>query len=90
EVVGHLARTGHEEVAISALLSDLPLIIVPPDAAVAMIAGLMRPITAAVGLSLGDRFCLALAKRSEAIAVTADRAWAKLGAMLGVEVELVR
>jgi ribonuclease VapC len=44
--------------------------------------------TRALGLSLGDRACLALAERLERIAVTADRRWLELD--LGVEVEAIR
>jgi ribonuclease VapC len=40
------------------------------------------------GLSLGDSFCLALAKSLNTAAVTADRMWAELN--LGVTVELIR
>jgi ribonuclease VapC len=40
------------------------------------------------GLSLGDSFCLALAKSLKTSAVTADRMWAELN--LGVAVELIR
>jgi PIN domain nuclease of toxin-antitoxin system len=41
-----------------------------------------------LGLSLGDRACLALASTLGAPALTADEAWTKLD--LGVEVQLVR
>jgi ribonuclease VapC len=40
------------------------------------------------GLSLGDSFCLALAKSLKTSAVTADRMWAELN--LDVAVELIR
>ncbi|MBK8458390.1 MAG: type II toxin-antitoxin system VapC family toxin [Phyllobacteriaceae bacterium] len=40
------------------------------------------------GLSLGDRACLALARREKATALTADRKWADLN--LGCQIELVR
>jgi ribonuclease VapC len=43
---------------------------------------------AALGLSLGDRACLALAKRLRAPALTAERVWAQLEA--GIEVTLIR
>jgi ribonuclease VapC len=39
-------------------------------------------------LSLADRFCLALAYRSDVPAVTAERAWANLD--IGVDVEVIR
>lgn len=39
----------------------------------------LRPLTRHLGLSLGDRSCLALAIQENAIAVTADKDWAGLG-----------
>jgi PIN domain nuclease of toxin-antitoxin system len=50
--------------------------------------GELRPATRAAGLSLGDRACLALARRLEAPAATADTAWAELD--VGVEIVLIR
>lgn len=40
----------------------------------------MRPAARPLGLSLGDRACLALAEHSGATAMTTDRAWGALGA----------
>lgn len=48
----------------------------------------LYPLTSTRGLSLGDRACLAVAKRLEALAVTADQAWTDLAH--GVEVRLIR
>lgn len=48
----------------------------------------LRPLTRKQGLSLGDRACLALAKRLDLPAVTADTAWSKLD--LRVEVRRIR
>ena len=39
----------------------------------------LRPETRAEGLSLGDRACLALARRLSVPALTADAAWSRLG-----------
>jgi PIN domain nuclease of toxin-antitoxin system len=50
----------------------------------------MQPITAKAGLSLGDRICLAQAKRLNATALTADRPWAIIAERLDVKVELIR
>lgn len=47
----------------------------------------LRPVTRESGLSLGDRACLALARRRQAPAVTADAAWADLD--LGVVVLVI-
>jgi PIN domain nuclease of toxin-antitoxin system len=44
--------------------------------------------TQALGLSLGDRACLALAQREAVPAVTTDRVWA--GLSLGVRITVVR
>ena len=51
-------------------------------------AARLRPLTRHLGLSLGDRACLALAAREGLPVVTADRAWAKLD--IGVEIRLIR
>ena len=50
----------------------------------------MRDATKRVGLSHGDRACLALAKKMGLPAVTADRAWAEIADAIGVEVVLIR
>lgn len=44
--------------------------------------------TRSSGLSLGDRACLALARREGLPVLTADRAWKDL--QVGVEIELIR
>ena len=41
----------------------------------------LRPLAKHLGLSLGDRACLALAIQENAIAVTADRDWAECGCL---------
>ena len=48
------------------------------DAAQAKVAGDLRSLTRAQGLSLGDRTCLALAPALGLPAMTADRAWGGL------------
>ena len=90
EVVGHFARAGADRVRIEALLAGLPLTFVPPDEALAVEAGMMRPFGKPFGLSLGDRFCLAHAKRTGATALTSDGEWAKAAGPLGVKIVLIR
>lgn len=63
-------------------------IVEPADAGLAFNAAALRPLTRHRGLSLGDRFCLALAQRTNLPVLTADRAWADLD--LGVKVVLIR
>ena len=48
----------------------------------------LRPLTRSAGLSLGDRYCLALGMRLGQAVLTADRAWGALD--VGVTVELIR
>jgi PIN domain nuclease of toxin-antitoxin system len=48
------------------------------DEAQALKAAELRPLTRGLGLSLGDRCCLALAFIRDASVVTADRNWQKL------------
>jgi ribonuclease VapC len=51
-------------------------------------AARLRPLTKSAGLSLGDRACLALAKRLNAPALTTDGEWLKIP--LDVEVLHIR
>lgn len=54
----------------------------------ALNAARLRPLTKSAGLSLGDRYCLALAQRLGVTALTADRQWADLD--VGVTVQVIR
>jgi len=51
-------------------------------------AARLRPITRPLGLSLGDRACLALARRLRLPVLTADQIWEQLS--LDLEIRLVR
>ena len=88
EVVAKLAEAGMPEAEIRSTLDLLGVEIVAFDAGQAYQAGLLRPHTKAVGLSLGDRACLALAQKRGSPVLTMDRAWTRL--QIGVEVRLMR
>ena len=62
----------------------------PFDAAQATEAGLLRPLTRHLGLSLGDRACLALARLRGAAVITTDRPWLQLAQPLGLSIECIR
>jgi len=79
EVIAKMADLGMDADLIDAVLGPLQLPVIPFDAAQARLAGLMRPATRSLGLSLGDRTCLALAAQPGATAMTTDRAWDAVG-----------
>lgn len=88
EVVAKLQERGMPDAAIDRALGHLDLEVVPFDAAQATAAGKLRAPTRALGLSLGDRACLALALARAMPAVTMDRGWVALS--VGAEVIVAR
>ncbi|QAY78092.1 type II toxin-antitoxin system VapC family toxin [Sphingosinicella sp. BN140058] len=90
EVVSHFIRLGMPPREVDAMLDPLPIFLVPADKGLSQMAGRLRAKTAEAGLSLGDRFCLALALRDGLPAWTADKAWRTIAEATGVEVMLIR
>lgn len=88
EVIAKLVDRGVDGHAIVTDIAELDLDVVPFDRVQAEAAGLLREMTRAAGLSLGDRCCLALAQQVGATAMTTDRAWEGLGG--GIAIEVVR
>jgi PIN domain nuclease of toxin-antitoxin system len=88
EVMGRFVRDGHDARPIPRLLSNSGLEIVPFTATDASLAASLLPVTRPLGLSLGDRACLALALSRGIAALTADRVWADLD--IGVTIHLIR
>ena len=90
EVFTHYAKLGSSQADIEEVVDALPIEIIPLDADLARDAGMLRPLTIDAGLSLGDRCCLALAKRSGLSAFTADKQWKAISAATGAKVVLIR
>ncbi|HEX8669733.1 MAG TPA: type II toxin-antitoxin system VapC family toxin [Allosphingosinicella sp.] len=88
EVVAKLQERGVPENEIEENIAELDLPVVPFDEAQAIAAGKLRLPTRSLGLSLGDRACLALAIARGAAAVTTDRSWA--GVEVGAKVIVAR
>lgn len=88
EVVAKLAESGMPEDAIRQALGAIELEVHPFDAALAYRTGILRVQTRSLGLSLGDRACVALGGHLGAPVLTTDRDWEHLE--VGVEVRLVR
>ncbi len=90
EVVSRLADLGLPPQTIEAELVGLPVPVIAPDRDTALAAGLLRTATRGAGLSLGDRFCIALALRLAAPVLTSDKAWQHVAEPLGLDVRLIR
>ncbi len=88
EVQTRLLRDGLPVGEVTKLLASLEMTVIPFDAADADGASALYIETKAFGLSLGDRACLALAKREQVTAWTADKVWKKL--KIDVPLELIR
>lgn len=90
EVVSHFIHANMPAEQVDAMLRPLPMTIVAADQALATIAGHLHTMTAEAGLSLGDRFCLALARRDGLPALTADKQWRTIADAVGVTVSVIR
>jgi PIN domain nuclease of toxin-antitoxin system len=88
EVVAKLADAGMPEGEIRRAIGPLGLEVRPFDDEAAYAAGVLRPQTRSLGLSLGDRACIALGIALARPVVTTERAWKKL--TLDVEVIVAR
>jgi ribonuclease VapC len=90
EVVSKLiSRDVAVEQAIASVVEmDIP--IAPFDDRLAFEAATILPTTRPLGLSLGDRACLAYARLNGTSVLTADRAWKKLAAKLGIDIRVIR
>ncbi len=90
EVATKLNELGADADHARALLAPLHLSVVPFDEVAAHATGALRAATRGQGLSLGDRACLALSVSRGATALSTDKAWATVGKLVGVEVEMLR
>jgi len=88
ETATKLALKGGSRDRPLASLTDAELEVVAFDRALAEETGALAASTRTWGLSLGDRACLALAKRERTTAMTADHAWSRLD--IGVDIQLIR
>lgn len=87
EAASKLAERGVPEPEIVQAMASFALEVVAFDEPQALLVATLRRSTRALGLSLGDHCCLALAKTRAANAITADRQWSKIK---GITVTAVR
>lgn len=78
EVLSKLSERGTPVDSALYQLLELGITFVDFDLEMSATCAQLRPMTRHLGLSLGDRACLALAIREKATALTADKAWAQL------------
>ena len=87
EIVSKYAEWGEDAEETLRNVEELEVIVVPFTPAHALSAAQLRPTTRALGLSLGDRACLALGLEQGATVLTADKAWEGLE---GHRIEVLR
>ena len=78
EVLGKLIDAGMPDDEARQSLELLGLVVVSFDEETASLAAALRPSTRRLGLSLGDRCCLALGISRGLPVMTADRVWGKV------------
>lgn len=87
EVAAKLVSRGLSSSDAEFQCRSMGLDIIGVDEGIAFAAAALMLFTQPLGLSLGDRICLAVAAQEASIAMTADKAWAKVP---GVKVEVIR
>lgn len=90
EVLTKLLDKGLSPEDAATVMTSVELRIVAFDAAQSADAAWLRTATRKVGLSLGDRACLALARADGAAVLTADKPWLQIAQAVGVKVECIR
>ena len=90
EVVSKLAERGMPAAQAHADALALGIEVVAFDGDLALDAGVLRPLTRAAGLSLGDRCCLALARSREAAVLTTETSWEAIASATGVTIRNIR
>lgn len=89
EVLAKLVDKGVPAEEAARAVDMLGMEAVPLSVEQAQLSAALRPITRSVGLSLGDRACLALARERGLPAVTAERRWPEVAELAGVTVEVI-
>ena len=90
EVAVRLSDRGIDSREVLEILSGLGLEVREFDTELALMAAALREVTRPLGLSFGDRACLALGVAEGAPILTTDRAWARVPIETTAEVVIVR
>ncbi len=89
EVISRQMRQGASQESATSNLAGLNLRVIPWDLELTEAAADLSALGWSHGLSLGDRACLATARKLGVPAVTADGDWNKLPS-IGVRIDLIR
>ena len=90
EVVAKLADSGLTEAEICEAIDPLGIDYAAFDEEGALLVGMLRATSQEVGLSLGDRACVALGNLSGLPVLTSELAWNDLDLDSGVEIVMLR
>ncbi|MDJ0714971.1 MAG: type II toxin-antitoxin system VapC family toxin [Prochloraceae cyanobacterium] len=88
ETIAKLIEVGMPQKEIELVLAYLSCEVKSFELEDAIATAKLRQLTRSLGLSLGDRACLALGVKLGLTVLTADRAWSSL--TLGIPIEIVR
>jgi PIN domain nuclease of toxin-antitoxin system len=88
EVVAKLTERGMTEEVIRSILENVQVDVHPFDRESAYKAGSLRKVTRELGLSFGDRACLALGSQLQKPVLTTDRIWKDLE--VDIEIRIIR
>lgn len=90
EIIAKALDRGVGQDDLRTILATLDYAVVGLTDADGAAAGWMRDLTRALGLSLGDRLCLAVAQRLNMPVITADRPWVQLAPALRLDIRCIR
>ena len=90
EIIAKIVDRGVDAVVLKTVIDQMGYPVIDVTAQDGECAGWMRKQTRVIGLSLGDRLCLAVAKRLKAVVLTADRPWLAMAQPLGLDIRCIR
>jgi PIN domain nuclease of toxin-antitoxin system len=88
EVISKFTERGMTEEVVRSTLEDIQIDVHPFDRESAYKTGALRMATRGLGLSFGDRACIALGWQLRRPVLTTDRVWRELE--VGVEIRVIR
>ena len=88
EVVAKMVDRGIDDATAEHILLTLGLNIINFDTPTAIMTAQLRRETKSLGLSLGNRACIALGSAQKCTILTADRAWSQID--MDVHIDLIR